>query len=369
MIKRLLYLNGLAILSVILYHSSAWGFTAMFFWTDRYQQVAVPNFDQLGSPTYFALRGIEQLIIFAIPSFLFVSGFFIAISTGRNQHTIGWKLVLNRVKDLLIPFLLWSILILALDILQGEQFGLLQIVQTIIFGQVADPYYFVPVLIQLYLLAPFLVPLAKNRWQLLLLFAGLLQLFVLFLRYLAVLNAVPIALEPIMFLTRNWFFPGFIFWFCFGIVTGFQLQSFKELFYRYRWFFVSGMVLFFILGMAEWEFLLGISGQDWIGPRETLVDHIYAGLFLLSYLSFDNFQLPLSKQISNLGTKSYGIYLAHSPALEYTARLIYHLIPGLLAYQILFQGVLYIMGLGIPLAMMEAVNRSPFRRYYKYIFG
>jgi hypothetical protein len=47
MIKRMLYLNGLAVLTVILYHSSAWGFIGMFFWTDRYRPVSVPNFDQL----------------------------------------------------------------------------------------------------------------------------------------------------------------------------------------------------------------------------------------------------------------------------------------------------------------------------------
>jgi hypothetical protein len=101
---------------VILYHASAWGFIAMFFWTDRYRPVTVPNFDMLGGATYFSLRAIEQLIIYGIPTFMFVSGFFIAISTGRSQKAVPWRLVYERIKNLAIPFVLWSLIILGLNL-------------------------------------------------------------------------------------------------------------------------------------------------------------------------------------------------------------------------------------------------------------
>jgi hypothetical protein len=75
MIKRLLYMNGLATIAVILFHASGWGFIAMFFWADQYRTVASPNFDLIGSLPYFALRVIEQIVSFGVPAFLFVSGF------------------------------------------------------------------------------------------------------------------------------------------------------------------------------------------------------------------------------------------------------------------------------------------------------
>lgn len=368
MIKRLLYLNGLAVLTVILYHSSAWGFIAMFFWTDQYRPVDVPNFDQLGSLPYFALRGIEQLIIYGIPAFLFVSGFFIAISTRRTETTIGWKLIFSRIKNLVIPFLIWSVLILGLEILQGARFTALELIRTILLGQTTEAYYFVPVLVQLYILAPFLVPLARRNWKLLLFAAGLLQLVVLLLRYAMILD-FDTALEPLLFLTRSWFFPGFIFWFVMGIVVGFHLDKFKAQLTRFRWLFVAGLVVFFIIGMVEWELLLRASGEAWIGPRETLIDNFYAGFFLLTFLAFSDIQLPLPGRMSTLGTRSYGIYLAHSPVLEYTARVVYNVAPIILGYQILFQPILYAAGLGIPLLLMALVNRSPLRRYYSYLFG
>lgn len=368
MIKRLLYLNGLAVLTVILYHSSAWGFIAMFYWTDQYRPVNVPNFDMLGSPSYFALRGIEQLIIYGIPAFLFVSGFFIAISTRRSEKTIGWKLIVSRVKNLIIPFVIWSLVILGLEIAQGARYSVLELIRTLVLGQTTDAYYFVPVLVQMYLLSPFLVPLARNNWKLLLAAAGVLQVFVMLLHYTQILN-LGVVTGPLSVLTRSWFFPGFIFWFALGIVIGFHLDAFKPTLVRLRWFFVAGLVMFFVIGIFEWEYLLQASGEAWIGPRETLIDNFYALFFLLTFLAFQTTRLPLPGQLSELGTKSYGIYLVHSPVLEYTARIIYNFVPFLLAYQILFQPILYAAGLGIPLLLMAVVNRSPFRRYYSYLFG
>jgi peptidoglycan/LPS O-acetylase OafA/YrhL len=357
------------VITVILYHSAAWGFVGMFYWADRYRNVPAPNFDLIGSSSYFALRTIEQLIIYGIPTFLFVSGFFIAISTGRNQKTIGWRLIWSRVKNLVIPFLIWSLLILAFQFVQGERLSPLEFIRTLLLGQTTEAYYFVPVLIQLYILAPFLVPLARNRWKLLLVLAGVIQLITMLLRYFLILNADPGIFEPIMFLTKSWFFPGFIFWFAMGIVIGFHWQEFRETLVRYRWIFLGGLVVTFFVGMVEWELLFQASGQPWIGPRETLVDNFYAGFFLLSFFAFESIKFPFSAQLSSLGTKSYGIYLVHSPVLEYTARLIYHIAPFLLGYQIAFQPILYAAGFGIPLLLMELVNRSPFRRYYSYLFG
>ena len=63
---------------VPLHHSTAYGLQAMFEWTNRYRDVAVPNFDQLGTLPYYVLMFARQFDAFGVPAFLFVSGFFIA---------------------------------------------------------------------------------------------------------------------------------------------------------------------------------------------------------------------------------------------------------------------------------------------------
>jgi len=369
MVKRFLYLNGLAIIAVVLYHASAWGFIAMFWWTDRYRQTQVPDFSQMGGGSYYALRAIEQGIIFGIPAFLFVSGFFVAFATKRSQVTVSWQVIITRLRSLIIPFILWSALILVGDMLQGSRLTLSQIFTTVLTGHVVPPFYFIPLLIQLYLIAPFLVPLARSRWKLLLVATAIIQLGVLILRYVEILNLANGILKPYYFLSRGVLFPGNIFWFSLGIVFGFHLTEFKLALDRVKSILLIILLIFFVLGIFEWEYLLLASGEQWIGPKETLIDHIYAGFFIFSFLAFEKLNPILSEQLATLGSRSYGIYLVHFPVQEYTARLIYHVLPGLLAYQFLYQSLLIGMALIVPLIMMGLVNRSPARRYYEFVFG
>ena len=369
MVKRFLYLNGLAVMAVVLYHATGWGFIAMFWWTDRYRPVQVPDFSQMGSLGYYALRAIEQGVIFGIPLFLFVSGFFIAFATNRAQRTVSWQVIFSRMKSLVIPFLIWSVIIMVDDVLQGPRPPLSKILATILLGEAAPPYYYVPLLMQLYLIAPFLVPLARGRWKLLLVASAGIQMAVSLLNYAEVLNLENELLRPFFILTWGVLFPGKLFWFSLGMVVGFHLPEFKRALLRLRSVLLVGVVVFYALGIVEWELLLKASGREWIGPRETLVDQFFALAFILAFLALEKFIPPLTDQIAYLGGKSFGVYLVHHTAQEYAARLVYHVIPGIFAYQGLFQPYLIAAGLAVPLVVMALVNHSPARRYYEFSFG
>jgi peptidoglycan/LPS O-acetylase OafA/YrhL len=132
---------------------------------------------------------------------------------------------------------------------------------------------------------------------------------------------------------------------------------------------LAALGIVFFLGMFEWEALLRASGENWIAPQETLIDQIYAGLFLIAFLGFEQAALPGMRAISQIGTRSFGVYLVHSLALIYTSKLIYHFVPGILGMQWLLQPILFAAGLGIPLLLMEITARSPARRYYSVLFG
>lgn len=369
MVRRLLYMNGLATLGVVLNHASAWGFIAMFAWTNRYLPVEVPNYDQLGDLGYYSLRVVEQLIIFSIPAFLFVSGFFIAVATGRNQTNISWKLVRTRIRNLVIPYLIWSAAILSMDYLQGQVYTFSGYLKIILTGRAEAPFYFVPLLCQLYILSPFIVPFARSRWRPLLILLLIVQLAVQFIKYPVELGLGIPLFDRLEWLTAGWIFAGHIFWFVAGIVVGFSLLNLKPWLARHKWRLMAAAALFFILGIVEWELILRFSGKDWIGPWETIIDSLYAGAFIFTFLAFDQVSLPAAKQVSELGTKSFGVYLVHSPVLEYASRITYHLMPWLLAYQILFQPMLIALGLGIPLILMLLIGKSQARVFYSYLFG
>jgi peptidoglycan/LPS O-acetylase OafA/YrhL len=211
--------------------------------------------------------------------------------------------------------------------------------------------------------------MARVRWRPVLIFTGLLSLIAVGLRYFYELNIPFLGSSFLHFLSQGWLFPVHIFFFSLGIVMGFHLRKFKYWIQRFRYLFVLGLIVFLILGIIEWELLFTASGRKWIAPFPTIIDYLYAASFLMTFLAWDNSRLLQSDTLAYLGSKSYGIYLVHSPALEYTSRLLYHGAPFILAHQLLLQPILWLAGLGIPLLLMSLVNRSPFRRFYSYFFG
>jgi peptidoglycan/LPS O-acetylase OafA/YrhL len=369
MAKRLLQLNGLATLGVILNHSASLGFIAMFWWTNRYQDVPVPNFDQLGSFWYFVLRFIEQLVAYSVPAFLFVSGFFIAFATGRNPFSARWPVIGTRIINLVIPYLLWSLFIFALEAVQGQTDTLWGYLQKLLVGGAADPYYFIPLLIQLLILSPFMMPLAKNRWKLLLLLTFALQLTAQLVHYPPVLGFESPVWTQLSALAPGWLFVTKVFWFAFGMVVSLHLTAFNQWLAGVARYLPVLLVLFLILCMAEWELLLYLSPDPWIPYFESALDNLYAVTFILCFVYYSQRPFPAQKPIADLGTKSFGVYLVHGIALLYTARIIYHVAPWILGHQLIFQPILYVMGLGVPLLLMTAVKRSPARRFYRYLFG
>jgi len=369
MIRRLLILNGIAAISAVIYHASGWGFTAMFWWTDLYLPVSVPDFSQMGGAAYYTLRLVEQFIIFSIPAFLFVSGFFIAFATGRDQKTVSWKVVGVRIKTLVIPYLIWSFGIILLNMLQGAQYSLVNLLRDILFGRAAPPYYYVPLIVQLYILSPLLVRLARTKGRLLLAITALIQLSFHAIRYLGLFGVEISPFNGFRIFTASWFFAGNIFWFTLGIVIKFNLASLKTWVDRYKWVLLGATLVLIPIGMIEWELILHRTTEVWIATIPTLIDELYSLVFLLTFLAFDKIPIPFNKTINEIGSKSFGVYLAHAPILEYTSRGIYHFGPWILGYQFLFQAILILLGLGIPLAMMKLLERSPARRIYTYIFG
>jgi membrane-bound acyltransferase YfiQ involved in biofilm formation len=370
MIRRLLYLNGVSITCVILFHAAGMGFVAMFAWAHRYLPAGVPAASQIGSPSYFGLRFIEQLIIFCIPAFLFVSGYFIAVATGKNRSTIGWEVVWARLKMLWIPYLLWTAIILVLQvILEDKSLSLRRLLLDVFTGETNEVMYFIPLLTQFYLLAPLLVWLAKKNWRLLLVGVLILQIAVQLLAYPMFLGWDLPNAASLPNLAPKWFFISKVLWFPLGVIFGLNLEQLKPFLQRWRWAFLTVALLAIPVGVLEWELYFRLSGLEWLSHRETLVDTVYSLAVILSFLAFAQARLPLPRQMEQLGVKSYGIYLTHALFIQYAARLVYHLAPQLLAYQIVLLPLLILVGFAGPLVLMYLFERSPLRPYYKYVFG
>jgi hypothetical protein len=363
MTKRLLLLNGIAALLVILNHTAYYGFIAMFNWTDRYQEVAVPNFDQLGSVSYYFLFIAHQIAEMAIPAFLFVSGFFIAFAARASRSGVTWEMVWSRSKRLIPPFLIWTAIFTTINYFSPSEV-------TVNILYLLERYYYIPLIIQLYFLSPFLVRLVKKNWLLALLITAGIQFGAQALRHTYYLGLDFSGRNLLIDLTPVWFFPGHIFYFTIGVVAGTYLQQFSQVIVRFRWILLGAAVAFLVLTIVEYELVAWIAGKDWLGYAFSGISrNLYAIFAVLAFLAFDKVRLPYSEKLSEWGTKSLGIYLLNMPAMHLIALTFYWVVPWILGIQLLIQPLLFLAGLSIPLIVMSLVNRPRTRFAYRYLFG
>lgn len=369
MTRRFLLLNGLAVIGAVINHALGWGFTSLFWWTDRYEAVTVPDFSQLGSPTYYVLRVLEQIVTVSVPAFLFVSGFFLAFAAGRNASKMGWGIVGSRLRMLLIPYLLWSLAILVGRSLDGSPQTWSGYLERLLFGGAAEPYYYIPVITQLYLLAPLVIPRLRDQWKPVLIVALAVQLAIQAARYPVLLGWDVPAANWIWRHAPGWFFPHMAFWFVLGGYAALHLAEFKETLARWRPILPWATLVLTILAIVEWELLQRFSERQWVAPIPTSLDTLYSLSFLLTFMAYAESIAPRFHSLDALGVKSFGVYLIHAPLLELLSRAMYHATPFLLAHQLVFLTLLTIAGLAVPLMLMTIVSRTPARPYYNYLFG
>lgn len=362
MIRRLSYLSGLAILGVVLFHAAGMGFVAMFAWAPRHEPAG--GSQPVGGIPYYLLRVLEQSTVVAVPAFLCVSGFFIAMASGRERHTMAWQAVANRIRYLLIPYLLWSLAASALRMFEGRRYSLSDILVDLAVGRANPVYYFIPLVIQLYLLAPLMAPLARARWKLFLAVTGAITLAVQLSFYPTFWGGRPLPLAM-----PSYLFPAKIFWMALGMVLGFHAGEFRDFLVRRRAWLLATALVCIPLGVAEWEMYVRAAVPSWLAHTETLIDSLYSLALLLAYLGYSGIALPAESALNFLGSNAFGIYLTHALAIEYGARLLYRYRPALLGEPFLLQPLFVALGLGVPLALMGLVRLARLHAWRAYIFG
>jgi probable poly-beta-1,6-N-acetyl-D-glucosamine export protein len=360
--KRLFYLNGISILAVILNHAVGWGYTAMFYWSSRYQPVPVPNYEPMQSVTYYFLLFIKQLTVFSIPSFLAISGFFFAFAARGVKASLGSKLVWTRLINILIPYLIWSCFIFLIEFRPTNSLKLKDYLVMLLTGQASPIYYYVIIICQLILVSPLLVPIAKGEgWKKLLLISGIVQVAMILWNYLRLFNVV--AWSPDLLFTN------YLFFYVFGLSLGFHLDPIKGWLSKWKKALFICLIFSIPLAVIETEWIYRITGQDWRGGVITAASAVYAMLFLLVYLAYNEFTIPYPRLLNQLGQKTYGLYLLHPIVLMVVSKLIYNYAPMLLSNEIIFQTLLISLGVAIPMLIMSACAKTRFKSVYVYLFG
>jgi len=367
MYKRLLILNGLAIFAVVCNHSAGFGQIGLFLWADSFRAVVVPDWSQIGSFYHYFLIFVRQAATFCVPAFFFVSGFFICYAAKDKNTSLSWGFVRRRITTLVIPYLIWTAVLILVDILQGKAQSPLEYLVSIPTKGVIGPYWFVPALCYSYLISPIVVRLVQWNWKITLLLGGLIQVIPVAITVAGYWGLSTPLTDTLVNLSPIWSPFHWIFFFIFGISAGFHVEGFTRWLNKYR-VVLSILVLFaLIFNIAEADYLMRSTLEKWGAYELTFSFNLYAISFILWILSL--IRSPFTKSLSQLSTRSYGIYLIHYPFIEFTARIIHKFLPRLLGISILFVPLLVFVGLGGALLIMSAVRKSPVKQYYRFLFA
>jgi peptidoglycan/LPS O-acetylase OafA/YrhL len=369
MIKRLLLLSGIGIAFVVVSHAISRGQTglvmAMADYTLEQESAWRPL---LASPTYLALFIPWRLVQVGMPIFLFISGFFAAYTARESGTTMGRALG-TRLFYLLVPYLCWSLVVFGLEIQAGTVRTPAKYLQALLRGDALNPFYYVPLLCQLYLLSPLLIGWARRRPRLLLGVALLLFLGTRLIHYMLFLHVPMPGLYKLAVLNAVWFFPRHLLFFVPGLLLGLYLMPIKRWLAQNRQRLAQATLLLGGLAIVEYYLLLHHLDRPWVGWFVPVSEGFYAVTFILTFLAWDRLTIPFSHSLNVLGRHAYGIYLTHVFFLNGGAYLGYHSIPWLLDQPLIFQALLYVVGLGLPVLLMALVARSPARLVYRYLFG
>jgi peptidoglycan/LPS O-acetylase OafA/YrhL len=359
----LLLLNGIAALMIGFHHGAAYTVSIMIGWTEGFGGVELANASPLDVFTYYLILAVRQLDSFGVPAFLFVSGFFVSFLAARGKTQLRLEMLMPRIKVLLIPFALWTAIRMVM--VRQFEFDLPSLVSNVL-----DMYYYIPLLIQLYVLAPLLVPLARNNWRLLLLLAAFLQYGAEAVRYLQAVEVNGPVIGFLIDVTPRWFFPTHIFYFALGIVFGVHITAASKWLTAHKWHLLIFIVAAVSLTIVEHKLVATLMGREWMGRTfDTFSRLTYAATFSLCFVAFHETPLPYAKQLVDIGARSLGIYLMNTPVIYIAGLFFFHFTPWLLDIPLLYFVIQTVLGVAAPLLIMEIVRRTPMRRVQQYAFG
>lgn len=372
--KRLLLINGFAIIWVVISHAAGWGQGVMTSpkWQGIFQSMGLWAYDSFESPAYFILTALRMMATFCVPTFFFVTGFFIAYANRGNQSKFTYKVVFSRIFNLLIPYTIWSILIFASGhFILKQQFTLMEYLWIYISFGATIHFYYVPALCMFYIFTPWLVPQIRKHSLLVLILAIVIQIILIVFNWLTTNQFIVIKL-PYPFSVEPWFPTWWVSrWVLFGtlgIICGINSDHFKSWLEEKKQLVVGSAGILLVMLITA-EMIARTSGTALTELIARIIEQVYAIFFIFAFLVLKVEKLPFTRQLNWLSGRIYGIYLLHFTILDFTAHGLGVVLPFVLGYQILFQVLLIAAGLGGPILFMEVVARSPFRKYYRYLFG
>lgn len=246
------------------------------------------------SDTLFTWEGIyyiffRNIINFPVAVFFFLSGYFTNIFVKVDLK--------KKIKRLLVPYFMWTMLYIFLRVLMGERITAYGIINFFVFGRAAVPLYFIIALFLANLLTPILIKLIHSKARYLIF--GIFGILIL-LQYL-------VYYYNIMSLKPYFRYVLFMVFYYLGII----LKTIEI-----KVSVCKGILLLitaFILQIIETLLLYKLNLSDFVFGQTRLTAFLYAFVIIILCCSLKRIEIKsyLGRALSFLGDNSYSIFYIH----------------------------------------------------------
>ncbi len=357
-----LIMRGVGALGVIVGHAVQEVFDREELWLAQHPGSSFGSYT--GTPEHHLLFALRQLALFAVPMFVFVSGFVRAYGVAQGKP-VQWKSIRRWISALIPPFIIglltiWVAYLGPVLLTRNRAIRLDEFLGTYDFVA------FIPIAIEFYCLFPFIVRIAKRSPAALLIGSAMIQSTVIAAWYLSH-GDTPFAAT----LGRYASFSEYHFWsrmmyFCGGVVIGLYHAKLLPQLMRWRGRLIGLVVFFGALSVLEME---RTSPTGTLFASQFLVTAV-AYFMCLSLLVASWGQAWRGQRVwLTIGQRSLGIYILQWAVLFTLGRIAAVLFPQLMFQPLLFLIILCLVALIAPLLVSYALGRAKLEQLHRYIFG
>ncbi len=319
----------------------------------------------------YAYMPLDQIGKLAIPAFMFIAGYFIAYATSGGRKPLPWAVVNARIRRLFWPWVFWSAIWLGGQALVNGA----RIHSMSVFEALFSQYYFIPMLMAYYLLAPLLVSVARRNLPALLGTATVLQLLTIGLFYLQVHapNTLPGLLQRETWLDITLLrYLRFSIYFPFGLSVGMRPSAFTPLL---RWRKALPWLTLLAYGLSALEGSLAYRSANprWYAADShiKLTSQLFSVGVLLCFMVYEHIPIPqrLGKTMRGMSANTYGIYLSHYVVVSVLDRVAGRLLPHPLPVWLGWAYVLLLTAGTLVVCVQMIQFSTRFKRIHQYLFG
>ncbi len=341
-------LRGIAIFLVIINHSIVLSL----------QTISQFNLPRVSPLEKGFLLAIKEIGVLAVPIFLFLAGAFMMYSLSGKTIKEGYRLIIPALKNAVIPYILWSVIFYLLMFgINHETYSILGYIKNLLVGY---PYNFVPILVFFILLSPILAWFSKKFPVMTIALLLMYQIVLLNIQLPGVLgfvfpNWMNIVSMPILGLPLTLWavFYGF------GMVYIQNSEKYKRIFSPVIILIgLFSLALFIVAALREIG-LIQFQLAEWLLPIITML--------LLPFINRNS--IPFVRFFEGLGKRSYGIYFMNLIIIKLLVFFLAKIFPIIFRVESLLVIILSIVTYFTTTFLMEKLEKSSARKYYRYIFG